>query len=89
MKVLGGAGVSHDWSLSARIVEASAIPVFLAGGLTPENVVTAIAQVKPFGVDICSGLRDKSDGYRLVNAKLAAFANALGHAPLQIPHDGA
>ncbi len=57
----------HDWSLSRAIVEALDIPVFLAGGLRPENVGEAIAQVQPFGVDLCSGVRtdDKLDGDKL------------------------
>ena len=55
---LGGTGRVHDWSLSARIVEeCRPTPVFLAGGLHPENVTAAVEAVKPFGVDVCSGLR--------------------------------
>ena len=67
VKELGGTGRVHDWSLSRAIVEALDIPVFLAGGLRPENVGEAIAQVQPFGVDLCSGVRtdDKLDGDKL------------------------
>ena len=54
---LGGTGRTHNWSISAEIVRTLATPVFLAGGLTPGNVAAAIAQVQPFGVDLCSGLR--------------------------------
>ena len=54
---LGGTGLTHDWSVSRRIVEQSPVPVFLAGGLDPENVVAAIRAVEPFGVDVCSSLR--------------------------------
>jgi len=54
---LGGTGREHDWSVSKEIVEGLAIPVFLAGGLNPENVGKAIKQVSPFGVDLCSGVR--------------------------------
>ena len=74
----GGTGQTHDWSLSSKIVEAVDAPVFLAGGLSPENVADAAATVRPFGVDICSGLRDKANGYALIPEKLAAFASALG-----------
>ena len=74
----GGTGQTHDWSLSRKIVEAVDVSVFLAGGLTPENVADAVATVRPFGVDICSGLRDKANGYALIPEKLAVFANALG-----------
>ncbi len=57
MKELGGTGRTHDWHLSRRIREAVDVPVYLAGGLRPENVREAVAQVGPFGVDICSGVR--------------------------------
>jgi len=57
VKELGGTGRTHDWSLSARIVEESPIPVFLAGGLSPANVSEAIRSVRPFGVDVCTGVR--------------------------------
>jgi phosphoribosylanthranilate isomerase len=59
VKELGGTGRTHDWTLSARIREAIAKPLFLAGGLNPQNVATAIEQVQPFGVDVCSGLRNE------------------------------
>ena len=57
VKELGGTGRTHDWRISRRIVETVRVPVFLAGGLTPENVATAIREVRPFGLDVCSGLR--------------------------------
>jgi phosphoribosylanthranilate isomerase len=57
IKELGGTGRIHNWEISKKIVELSEKPVFLAGGLNPLNVVSAIKTVKPFGVDICSGLR--------------------------------
>ena len=57
VKELGGTGRTHDWRISRKIVESVRVPVFLAGGLTPENVATAIREVRPFGVDVCSGLR--------------------------------
>jgi len=44
---LGGTGRVHDWSLSRRIVEASPVPVWLAGGLNPGNVAEAVAAVGP------------------------------------------
>ena len=67
VKELGGTGRVHDWPLSRAIVEALDIPVFLAGGLRPENVGEAIAQVQPFGVDLCSSVRtdDRLDGEKL------------------------
>ena len=74
---LGGTGRTHDWSVSAAFVAKSPVPVFLAGGLNPGNVAEAITQVRPFGIDICSGVRtdDKLDA-----AKLAAFMTAVGGA---------
>lgn len=59
VKVLGGTGKKHNWYLSGEIREKISIPLFLAGGLNPENVVDAINQVQPFGLDICSGVRTK------------------------------
>lgn len=57
MGELGGTGRVHDWAISARFVDASPVPVFLAGGLTPANAGAAVAQVRPAGLDVCSGLR--------------------------------
>jgi phosphoribosylanthranilate isomerase len=57
VKELGGTGRTHNWNLSRKIREQSHCPVFLAGGLKPENVREAIETVEPFGVDVCSGIR--------------------------------
>ncbi len=54
---LGGTGKVHDWSLSARIRDRLSSRVLLAGGLTEHNVQEAIRTVRPFGVDVCSGVR--------------------------------
>jgi phosphoribosylanthranilate isomerase len=48
---IGAAGTVHDWAVSASIVETVDVPVILAGGLSPENVATAVAAVNPWGVD--------------------------------------
>jgi phosphoribosylanthranilate isomerase len=77
VKELGGTGRVHDWELSRRIRERAPIPVFLAGGLRPENVVEAVRQVGPFGVDICSGLRTNG---ALDEEKVARFFQALDAA---------
>jgi phosphoribosylanthranilate isomerase len=74
IKELGGTGRTHDWALSRRIRDAVDVPVFLAGGLNPVNVSRAIAQVVPYGVDVCSGLR--TDG-ALDEAKLLGFMSAV------------
>jgi len=78
VKQLGGTGRVHDWSLSRAIVAALDIPVFLAGGLSADNVGAAIAQVKPFGVDLCSGVRTDD---RLDGEKLGRFVAAVNAAP--------
>jgi phosphoribosylanthranilate isomerase len=70
----GGTGRAHDWSVSRRIVQAAGKPVFLAGGLNAGNVAEAVRQVRPYGVDLCSGVR--TDG-ALDQAKLAGFTAAL------------
>jgi phosphoribosylanthranilate isomerase len=70
IKELGGTGRVHDWDLSSRVVDSVDKPVFLAGGLKPENAAEAVRRVRPFGLDLCSGVR--TDG-RLDAGKLAAF----------------
>lgn len=74
IKELGGTGRTHDWSLSRKIREAIEAPLFLAGGLNPSNVATAIREVQPFGIDVCSGLR--IDG-KLDREKLKAFFDRI------------
>jgi len=58
---VGGTGITHDWRISARIRSNSRAPVILAGGLTPFNVAAAIEIVRPWAVDVNSGVED-SDG---------------------------
>lgn len=70
VKELGGTGRTHDWSISTRIRELMDVPIFLAGGLDPDNVADAIKRVGPFGVDVCSGVR--TDG-KLDETKLSKF----------------
>ena len=74
VKELGGAGRTHNWEISARIRERVDIPVFLAGGLNPENIRQAIETVHPFGVDVCNGLRT---GGNLDELKLQKFFAAI------------
>ena len=70
IKELGGTGRVHDWSISKKIRESIDVPLFLAGGLKPENVQDAINHVQPYGVDICSGVRTNGN---LDEAKLKLF----------------
>jgi phosphoribosylanthranilate isomerase len=74
---LGGTGRRHDWSISVEFVNASPKPVFLAGGLNAGNVAEAISQVRPFGIDLCSGVR--TNGHLDV-AKLKAFIQETAKA---------
>jgi phosphoribosylanthranilate isomerase len=74
IKELGGTGRTHDWTLSRRIREAIDVPLFLAGGLNPTNVVAAIREVQPFGIDVCSGLRTEG---ALDPQKLSDFFRAI------------
>lgn len=76
VKALGGTGRTHDWSLSRRIREQLPIPLFLAGGLRPDNVQRAIEAVQPYGLDLCSGVRTDD---RLDPRKLDAFFSAVGY----------
>jgi len=76
VKQLGGTGRTHNWEISRQIIEAVDCPVYLAGGLTPENISEAIDFVRPFGVDVCSGLRDEG---RLDRNKLNRFCDAVSH----------
>ena len=73
-QILGGTGKTHEWSISGRIVAEVAQPVFLAGGLRADNIRQAIAEVSPFGVDLCTGVR--TDG-ALDARKLEAFFQAV------------
>lgn len=86
IKELGGTGRVHDWAISKLVVEAARVPVFLAGGLKDVNVADAIRQVKPHGLDLCSGLRSGPD-FDLDEEKLAAFVRAV--ALTAAPNGGA
>ncbi len=69
----GGSGVTADWSAAAEL--AKRYPLLLAGGLTPENVADAVRQVKPWGVDVASGV--ESVAGEKDAAKMSAFVNAV------------
>jgi len=53
---IGGTGITSDWHLCRKLVEIAKKPVYLAGGLTPENIKEAISIVKPDGVDVSTGV---------------------------------
>ena len=69
----GGTGQVTDWGLAAEV--AKSIPILLAGGLTPENVTEAIRAVRPYGVDVSSGV--ESAPGRKDHAKVHAFLKAV------------
>lgn len=68
------AGATHDWSISREIVQTVDCPVLLAGGLNAGNVESAVRLVRPYGVDVCTGVRTED---ALDPRKLAAFFEAL------------
>jgi phosphoribosylanthranilate isomerase len=74
VKELGGTGRTHNWEISRNIVERVNIPVFLAGGLNPENVKEAIEVVQPYGLDICNGVRKNN---QLDEEKLKLFFESV------------
>jgi phosphoribosylanthranilate isomerase len=75
----GATGKTHDWAISRQIVAEGRTPVILAGGLTPDNVADAIRAVRPWAVDVHTGV-ENADGTRNFG-KLREFvrrAKALG-----------
>lgn len=70
--VPGGTGEAFDWSL---IPQGLSKPIILAGGLTPDNVAAAIAQVRPYAVDVSGGV-EASRGIK-DHAKIQAFIEAV------------
>jgi phosphoribosylanthranilate isomerase len=87
VKELGGTGRVHDWRLSRRIRDAvHPLPLWLAGGLRAHNVAAAVAAVRPYGLDLCTGVRQ--DG-RLHAPALAAFMAAVRRAGQCVAASGA
>ena len=84
IRELGGTGRVHDWNLSKVIVDAVDQPVFLAGGLSAQNVGEAIAKVQPAGVDLCSSVRTND---QLNPDKLTSFFDAFNGATQRKEHD--
>ncbi len=69
----GGTGAKFNWDLAVEAMELGR-PIFLAGGLTPENVAEAVRAVQPFGVDVSSGV--ESAPGKKDHAKVRAFIQA-------------
>ena len=76
---VGGTGKTNDWSLAAKFVSESPIPVILAGGLNPENAADAIRTVHPYGLDANSGLKNRETG-AMDPVRCRDFVNAIRNA---------
>lgn len=72
----GGSGETHDWVRTRELVDELAAPIVLAGGLTPENVGRAIETVRPYGVDVASGV--ESQPGRKDSETVASFIGRAG-----------
>ena len=71
----GGTGQVSNWDVARKLVEAIPVPVFLAGGINPENVQQAIEVVHPYGIDLSSGVESapgQKDPEKLRQLVLAA-----------------
>lgn len=77
----GGTGSTFDWELLAQ--RRSNVPLILSGGLTPENVAEAIARVRPFAVDVASGVEEAPG--RKDEVKMRAFFDAVASVDVEVP----
>lgn len=66
----GGTGLMHDWSVDKKLIQSLDKPVFIAGGLNPDNVAQIIEYCKPYGVDVNSGCRAEKGGRDFEKVKL-------------------
>ena len=72
---LGGSGETFDWTLAARAKALTDRPIILSGGLTPENIKFALDAVRPYAVDVASGV-EAAPGVK-DHAKIQAFVDAV------------
>ncbi|MFH1174586.1 MAG: phosphoribosylanthranilate isomerase [archaeon] len=77
---VGGTGITNNWDLCKKLIDLSKRPVFIAGGLTPENVAEAMRKTQPHGVDVSTGVSTYSAAYlkkdRKDEQKMRAFIGA-------------
>ncbi|MFC2075912.1 phosphoribosylanthranilate isomerase [candidate division KSB1 bacterium] len=76
---LGGTGKLADWTAAADLIKSVSLPVFLAGGIDPDNIERALWEVRPYGIDLCSGVeshRGKKDPDKL-RTLVDNYRNAL------------
>jgi phosphoribosylanthranilate isomerase len=74
----GGTGLTGDWDLAKRLVREAKLPAFLAGGINPVNIQVAVERVRPFGIDLSSGVEEYPGKKSF--AKLKALMEALQQA---------
>ncbi len=75
---LGGTGMTADWSGARRLRDGASVPMILAGGLKPDNVGAALSAVRPYAVDVSSGV-EAGPGVK-DPARIRAFMDAVRHA---------
>jgi phosphoribosylanthranilate isomerase len=78
----GGTGQTHDWERTRELVAELDVPVILAGGLTPENVAEAVETVRPFAVDVASGV-EREGGVKDHDA-VRTFVERAGRARVEV-----
>ncbi len=74
---VGATGLTHDWSVSRRIVETAGIPVIMAGGLTPENVGAAMQEIQPWAVDSNTSTNVEGSNVDKDLTRIRAFVDAV------------
>jgi phosphoribosylanthranilate isomerase len=74
---VGATGLTHDWSVSRRIVETAGIPVIMAGGLTPQNVGAAMREIKPWAVDSNTSTNREGSNVEKDLTRIRAFVDAV------------
>ncbi len=76
--------MTHDWSISRKIVESVSIPVILAGGLSADNVAEAIEAVRPWGVDSYTHTNHPGDRMNKDLTQVRAFVSNARNAAARL-----